>query len=195
MNENGGKNNAILLTVIGIATLLVVVTGATFAYFAAIVKGSDTATSVYIQAGDGGTREISGGEPISLTGIYPRADAWASQTFTVKFPAAAGAADDVIQNTQIDLYIESNTFKANYLKMVMAKDASSSNYTEVKNNAATQTSIPSSGTFTLVTGTRKRNTKTTMTYTLSIYFPELNENQNTGTEQTAKFYMMDKSED
>ena len=28
MNENGGKNNTILLTVIAIATLLVVVTGA-----------------------------------------------------------------------------------------------------------------------------------------------------------------------
>ena len=31
MNENGGKSSTILLTVIAIATLLVVVTGATFA--------------------------------------------------------------------------------------------------------------------------------------------------------------------
>lgn len=61
MNENGGKNNTILLTVIAIATLLVVVTGATFAYFAAVVKGNDTASSISIKASETGQTLTLGG--------------------------------------------------------------------------------------------------------------------------------------
>ena len=68
MNENGGKNNTILLTVIAIATLLVVVTGATFAYFAAVVRGNENASSIQITASrEGTTLTFQGGDAITLT--------------------------------------------------------------------------------------------------------------------------------
>ena len=63
MNENGGKSSTILLTVIGIATLLVVVVGATFAYFAAATTGDNDATSISVQAaGEGTTITFDGGK-------------------------------------------------------------------------------------------------------------------------------------
>lgn len=37
-----GKNNTVMLTIIGIATLLIAVVGATFAYFSATLTGTDS---------------------------------------------------------------------------------------------------------------------------------------------------------
>lgn len=194
MNENGGKSSTILLTVIGIATLLVVVTGATFAFFAAQTTGDKNATSVYIKAGTGGSVLITGGEPITLKGIYPKAEAWASQTFTVTYPAAAGAADTVTQTTGVDLVVDQNNFKAGYLKVKMILDSTSTNYTESTNAAKGLMSVPNTGSTHLVTGSRKRNAETKMKYTLEVYFPEIaSENQNDGNEHTARFYMRDVS--
>ena len=194
MNENGGKSSTILLTVIGIATLLVVVTGATFAYFAAIVNGEDT-KSVFIQAGTGGSIVIEGGKPLDLKGIYPKAEAWATQTFNVTYPAAAGAADDVMQTTGVDLVVDGeNTFKLGYLKVKMILDTTSTNYTETNNYAENLINIPKTGSIHLVTGTRPRNKKTVMKYTLEVYFPEdASENQNDGQDHSARIYMKDVS--
>lgn len=49
MNEN--KSNTLLLTVIGVATLLVAVIGASFAYFTAQISGGETNTTLTVQAG------------------------------------------------------------------------------------------------------------------------------------------------
>ena len=107
MNENGGKNNTILLTVIAIATLLVVVTGATFAYFAAVVRGNDAASSISITAASQGTTiTASGGEEVRLQKIYPRGTTagseWVTKTLTLTSTANEG-------NTGTSVY----TFKIN----------------------------------------------------------------------------------
>ena len=44
--KDNSKTNTLLLTVIGVATLLVAVIGATFAYFTAQVGGGESATTV-----------------------------------------------------------------------------------------------------------------------------------------------------
>lgn len=49
MNEN--KSNTLLLTVIGVATLLVAVIGASFAYFTAQLSGAETDTTLTVEAG------------------------------------------------------------------------------------------------------------------------------------------------
>lgn len=211
MNENGGKNNAILLTVIGIATLLVVVTGATFAYFAAITTGDDTATSVYIKAAtEVSSTEVSGGDKIELVGIYPKADAWATQDFSVKYPAAEGASDTVKQKTQIDLVVLENTFKAGYITVQIKNNTTgdSATYyseTDTKSTNADGTTqkdyeVPTVATgvepqrLTLVTGERQRNKEVTISYTLSIFFPEKDENQNDGLDHRVEMHLEDNSE-
>lgn len=49
--KDNSKTNTLLLTVIGVATLLVAVIGATFAYFTAQVGGGESATTVKMNAG------------------------------------------------------------------------------------------------------------------------------------------------
>lgn len=90
MNENGGKSSTILLTVIGIATLLVVVVGATFAYFAAQVTGNENVSSLNVTAAANGTRT----EAFTGTGItvedkmYPRTEEWATLPVTLTLSGA-----------------------------------------------------------------------------------------------------------
>lgn len=56
MEERTNKSNTMLLTVIAIATLLVAVIGATFAYFTAQINGRETASTVIV---NGSTLTIS----------------------------------------------------------------------------------------------------------------------------------------
>ena len=60
MNETK-KGNTVLLTVIAVATLLVAVVGATFAYFTASVAGNDTASSVVVKTAQIGTITYTNG--------------------------------------------------------------------------------------------------------------------------------------
>ena len=183
MNENGGKSNSILLTVIGIATLLVVVVGATFAYFAATATGDSNASSILITAGQGGSIVVEGGEAITLTGIYPKGtgdtvtDAWATQKFKVTYPKTTDAADQ-LQNIEIKLNVVKNNFKAGYLKVILRKVAVT-NFTVGTNYAESLMAVPTSGDTTILTGTRQQNAATTIEYTLEVYFPNIaSENQN-----------------
>lgn len=48
---NGGKGSTILLTIIAVATLLVAVVGATFAYFSATMNGNSAATTIEVTSG------------------------------------------------------------------------------------------------------------------------------------------------
>ena len=68
------KANTLLLTVIGVATLLVAVIGATFAYFTAQIAGNETSDTLHVAAGtleiayENGTSNLE-----SSTGIEPAA--------------------------------------------------------------------------------------------------------------------------
>lgn len=80
-----GKNNTVLLTVIGIATLLVAVVGATFAYFSAQLSGTETQSTMTIQASNGGSSTLDGGEAIIVKDIYPREEAWVNKKIAVTY--------------------------------------------------------------------------------------------------------------
>ena len=80
-----GKNNTVLLTVIGIATLLVAVVGATFAYFSAQLSGTENQSTMTIQASNGGSSTLDGGEAIHVENIYPREEAWVNKKIAVTY--------------------------------------------------------------------------------------------------------------
>lgn len=80
-----GKNNTVLLTVIGIATLLVAVVGATFAYFSAQLSGTENQSTMTIQASNGGSSTLDGGEAIVVKDIYPREEAWVNKKIAVTY--------------------------------------------------------------------------------------------------------------
>ncbi len=187
MNENGGKSSTILLTVIGIATLLVVVTGATFAYFAAIVNGTDNATSIQITASQNGTKiSLEGGEALDLTNIYPRTEAWATKDITLKNDAVAESSTTATYTFYMN--VDTNSFEDGDLQFTFTKKGETESTTKTKLGAAgtkgeTATSI--------ATGTVNIGTANVITYTLKVYFVDNpNKNQNPGEgSKAAKFYV------
>ncbi len=73
MNDNQKKGNTVLLTVIAVATLLVAVVGATFAYFTASVQGNNTASSVIVNTATLGNIVYENGDEIKMDNAYPGA--------------------------------------------------------------------------------------------------------------------------
>jgi len=87
------KGNTILLTVIAIATFLVALVGATFAYFTATVKGNDQAKSIIIKTAQIGTVTFNTTNELKLENAYPGAT-----SNTVTFTVAADANSSVNVN-------------------------------------------------------------------------------------------------
>lgn len=189
MNENGGKSSTILLTVIGIATLLVVVTGATFAFFAAQVTGADKTSSVQIKAAADGTTIVMGGfDQITLAGIYPKTEAWVKDkevSFTL--PKVDGSA--TVSSYSFDLVVTSNDFKNGYLTFTFDKKSLSANVSDESGTASKTAINGTTGVTNIAHGKVARNANTTVKYNLNVYFDEKNENQNDGKAHTAIFYV------
>lgn len=176
MNENGGKGNTVLLTVIGIATLLVVVVGATFAYFAAVVTGNETASTMKITAAETGTAITLTGvnDPINVTGIYPREEAWVVRDLTLTKPADVGST--TVGTYTFSITNLTNNYAANDLKYTFVNKSKSTNVTLVS-QTNNQTPLAAGN---IATGEYTYGDETSVVYTLSLYFvnDETN-NQNT----------------
>jgi len=112
-NENNRNGNTVLLTVIGVATLLVALVGATFAYFSAQIN-NEQAESVSITTAAPVGLEYLGGEEVVLDNIIPGAKNFtraedgtisdANDKFTVTNPATSSVA----QTYDLDLIVDNN---------------------------------------------------------------------------------------
>lgn len=90
-----GKDNTLLLTVIGIATLLVAVAGATFAYFTAQTRYTDANESTLtIYSSQGTVNKLEGGATLKMDNIYPvDGRVWATKVITYTTTAGTTGAD------------------------------------------------------------------------------------------------------
>lgn len=104
MDREKGDGNTILLTVIGVATLLVALVGATFAYFSAQIT-NDSNQSVYLTtAAPVGLEYL--GQRFALTNIAPGTSNTEEQgSFTVQNPDNSGFK----QSYDLELKIDANT--------------------------------------------------------------------------------------
>lgn len=206
MNENGGKNNTILLTVIAIATLLVVVTGATFAYFAAVVRGNETASSISITASETGqTLTLGGGEQVNLTNIYPKGTAAGSEWVTKNISLSSNALEG---NTGTSVYaftmsVDKNTFDfkdgetnvkdgTENIKFTFTYDADSSSATFADGTTASgtplSTAVSKQGAV-IGTGEVKNNVVNRVVYVLKVYYDNASYNQNNGAQREFSFHI------
>lgn len=80
-----GRRDTVLLTVIAIATLLVAIVGATFAFFTARVTGQNSTSTLTITSSRGGTITFTGGSFITVNNIYPRSESWVEKPFMVQY--------------------------------------------------------------------------------------------------------------
>ena len=206
MNENGGKNNTILLTVIAIATLLVVVTGATFAYFAAVVRGNETASSISITASETGqTLTLGGGEQVNLTNIYPKGTAAESEWVTKNISLSSNALEG---NTGTSVYaftmsVDKNTFDfkdgetdvkdgTENIKFTFTYDADNSKATfaddTTPSGTALATAVSKQGAV-IGTGEVKNNVANRVVYVLKVYYDNASYNQNNGAQREFSFHI------
>ena len=109
-NENQKKGNTILLTVIAIATLLVAVVGATFAYFTATVTGNEGASSVIVKTAEIGTITFTDGQEINLENALPGASknkefsiSASNATIPIKYSVKLNIETNGFTNTKSDL--------------------------------------------------------------------------------------------
>lgn len=98
-----GKNNTVMLTIIGIATLLIAVVGATFAYFSAQVSGLDVQKEDVIKSATVGTTFFGGAE-VTAANIYPKEEAWGTKVFSITSNSSTG----VTTSYNISLVIDAN---------------------------------------------------------------------------------------
>lgn len=187
-----GKNNTVMLTIIGIATLLIAVVGATFAYFSATLTGTNNEKEYTVRSATVGT-QFNGGADITATGIYPKEEAWGTKTFSIKTTSTKG----VSTKYRISLVIDDNDTTADetisdgagHIKRFQA-NALSYTLTAIEANAATKGTMPTATetqiadpsqdiVFGEATIYGNDAVEVTQTYTLSMFFKD------TGTDQNA----------
>lgn len=187
-----GKNNTVMLTIIGIATLLIAVVGATFAYFSATLTGTNNEKEYTVRSAIVGT-EFNGGADITATGIYPKEEAWGTKTFSIKTTSTKG----VSTKYRITLVIDDNDTTADttisdgagHIKRFQA-NALSYTLTASEANAATEGIMPTATETQIANPSQdivfgeatiygNDAVEVTQTYTLSMFFKD------TGTDQNA----------
>lgn len=105
-DEKKGNGNTVLLTVIGVATLLVALVGATFAYFSATITNNAKESVIITTAAPIGLEYL--GEQLSLPNAVPGDTK--DGTFTVENPSTS----KVSQTYDLDLIVETNEFVTDY---------------------------------------------------------------------------------
>lgn len=177
--DNNKKGNTILLTVIAIATLLVAIVGATFAYFTATVTGNDEAKSVIVSTAQLGSVTYTNGNELKIENGYP--GAYSNEiTFTV---ASTNNTVPIAYSINWVIAAANNTF-VDKTDLVYSLTGTSSNGGTVVSLTSPETlpdgkkylQVPASssaiGTGSLAAG------GDTHTYTMQVHFKETADDQN-----------------
>ncbi len=166
---SGNRTNTLLLTVIGVATLLVAVIGATFAYFTANITGTETGTSITVGAGK---LTIAYADPDGATfagSIQPEVD---TPAITKDFTITGTNSTTAVMPYSLFIVIQSNNFTESALYYSLESTNTGGNGQIVAPVAQTglgtgAKEIPlGSGYFSGVVSSSAH------TYVLKIYFPE-----------------------
>lgn len=174
MSDNK-KGNTVLLTVIAIATLLVAIVGATFAYFTASVQGNETASSVVVTTASLGTITYQNGTELVLENAYP--GAYSNEiTFTV-----ASEDNTIVLPYEIKWVNISNNF-VDKTDLVYTLNGTASNGGTLVTAAQSETVVPSAAT-TIGAGSLAVGGDT-HTYTMRVHFKETAADQNSNQGRT-----------
>ena len=197
--KDNSKTNTLLLTVIGVATLLVAVIGATFAYFTAQVGGGESSTTVKMNAGvlkinftNGNTVHTTEGfEPTKAAvecaesegAYYCDQDQYspvATKKFTLTGTNTTLASDNMKMPYTIKLVVTKNEFSTGAIKYTLVGTKTGGNaaagelaqvadWVDVNTGAAEATVIGN--------GYFLPGSDTVHSYDLNIYFPDNHVNQ------------------
>ncbi len=166
------RGQSIFLSIVGVATLLVAIVGATFAYFSITVQGNENANSIAVETATVGNVVFTDGNEISVGDIYP---GWsASKTFTIANtqPNATGEISYMIQ-----LDVAENTLTAVAASQFVYSISGSSNHSGTVITLTDQVVPATLGKTTLSSAGVLKGTDT-HSYTFTIKFKETGGDQN-----------------
>ena len=164
----GNKGQTVFLSVIGIATLLVAIVGATFAWFSATITGNDTASSVIVNTATLGITYENGTE-LKLENAIP-GDLSNTVTFTVK----TNTDTTVDQKYKINFIVNANTFTNKEDLVYTLTSTADKTGTPV----AAQTDVQVPATTSQIGEIATLKAGETHTYTMQVKFKETESNQN-----------------
>ena len=175
---DNNKGQTIFLSVIGIATLLVAIVGATFAWFSATVTGNDKASSIIVSTAVLGNVTFTDGNQINMTNIRPEKSPQETKTFTIA-NTTEGATETIAYKITLDVTTNTLTEASKvgedyyFVHKLSGTSSKTSDAGTLVNLAETKvpTTTADLGNGTLV-GTE------THTYTYTIQFKEANADQN-----------------
>lgn len=201
--KDNSKTNTLLLTVIGVATLLVAVIGATFAYFTAQVGGGESTTTVKMNAGvlkinftNGNTvQSTEGFEPTKATTECPdkkvnETDGYycdqaqytpvATKKFTLTGTNTTLASDNMKMPYTIKLVITQNQFSDGAIKYTLVgtktgEDTATGELAQIPTWVGVKSGAAEAA--VIGNGYFLPGTDTVHSYDLNIYFPDNHVNQ------------------
>ncbi len=187
------KANRTILSLSLVAMLVVATLGISYSYFSANIKGTESLSTITMDAGKMElTYQNNSGNIVLDKKIYPKgssssytsSDAWITKTFALK----GTNTTDLDMKYKISMVVDNNTFENNALSYQLIGHKEDSDTTSVVLNTITggiptgKSTIEFKGT---VTPLFKNANNSTHSYTLLIYFFETGSDQNTN--QEAKF--------
>ena len=176
-----GKSQSIFLSIIGIATLLVAIIGATFAWFSITVTGNDNPSDIVINSGTLGQVSFVDGTNIEIQNLMP--GVFNTKTFTVSQtdPSATGKI-----SYNIVLNVKNNTLTPNANGQFVHSLTSSGNTNGGSLATLQQTEVP---TQSMVIGSGVIEGYEVHTYEYTIGLNNINENQNAAQGKTFSGYL------
>ena len=175
------KGQSIFLSIIGIATLLVAIVGATFAWFSITVSGNENPTDIVINSGTLGQVNFNDGTAIEINNLMP--GTFTTKTFTVSQtdPSATGQI-----SYNIVLNIRSNTLTPNADGQFVHTLTSSGNNNGGKLAALKESSVP---TESVVIGSGVIEGYESHSYEYTIGLKNIDANQNAAQGKTFSGYL------
>ena len=171
MENNRGQS--IFLSVVGVATLLVAIVGATFAYFSITVTGNNTASSIKVDTAVLGNVVFADGTNIDVDNIYP---GWyRTKNFTVS-NAQAGATELITY--KINFNVTTNTISSATGGSAFVYSLSGSSNHSGTVVSASNATPPATGVTSQIGSNGVLNGTDTHTYTFTIVLNETSTDQN-----------------
>lgn len=163
-----------IMIIFSVVCLIIAITALTYAYFSARVTGLESASTISLSAGTMGIHYAEGNGNINTgNNIYPRAEAWATKTFTL----TGNNTTNQTMDFEVGLNIITNTFKGGQLSFSLEANDNNdgTSMSEVSYKSITKTS----GTMFIGRGSFPGPvTDGVQEYTLKIYFLDTGKNQN-----------------
>ncbi len=179
------KKNKTLMIVLAFVLVMLLGIGLSYAYFSAIVRGTENASTISLEAGEM-TINVDGGNVITATEFIPDSTTpFATKTITL---TGKNTTSNLNMPYSLNLVVDENTFTAGSIKYSISGEKDE-NHPENGYLIPAKEMQTVDSTVTIGSGYFEPGNPITHTYTLELYFPDTNTDQSTNMNKTFKAHI------